>query len=255
MALEIPLIFVKFRGKDKTSISQRSDYGNQSILLGYQKLKDRLISENICITDTSVRPRKDIYLYDNDCINEILINMIVHNDWTITEPLVSFYSDRIEFTSHGGLPNGLSAEDFYRGVSCPRNQVLMRIFLNLGIVEHTGHGVPLIIKKYGKDVFDIHENYINVIIPFDRRVMKSINNFDVAGTNGGTNFGTVKNLTDKSKTTLLELIKNPKISYDELSIQTKIPRRTISRILDDLKNKGFIERVGNNKSGFWKIIG
>ena len=29
---DIPLIFVKFKGIDKTSISQRSDYGNQCIL-------------------------------------------------------------------------------------------------------------------------------------------------------------------------------------------------------------------------------
>ena len=44
----IPLIFVKFLGSNKATISQRSDYGDQSILLGYQKLKDRLIAENIC---------------------------------------------------------------------------------------------------------------------------------------------------------------------------------------------------------------
>ena len=39
-----------------------------------------------------------------DCVNEALVNAIVHNDWTISEPLVSFYSDRIEITSHGGIP-------------------------------------------------------------------------------------------------------------------------------------------------------
>ncbi len=33
----------------------------------------------------------------------------------------------------------------------------MRIFLKLGIVEHTWHGVPRIIEKYGKEVVDIHE--------------------------------------------------------------------------------------------------
>ena len=84
----------KFDGTDKTSISQRSDYGDQSILLGLQRLKDRLIAENICVTDTTVRPRVDKYLYDIDCVNEALVNAYVHNDWTISEPLVSFYKDR-----------------------------------------------------------------------------------------------------------------------------------------------------------------
>ena len=84
------LIFVKFSGTDKTSISYKSDYGGQSIVLGYQKMKGRLIAENICKTDTTVRPRKDEYLYNMDCVNETLVNMLVHNDWTVTEPLVAF---------------------------------------------------------------------------------------------------------------------------------------------------------------------
>ena len=125
----VPLIFVKFRGKTKASISQRSDYGDQSILLGIQRMKDRLVAENICVTDTTVRPRIDEYLYDIDCVNEALVNAIVHNDWTISEPLVSFYSDRLEITSHGGIPREITEKDFFNGVSHPRNSVLMRIFL------------------------------------------------------------------------------------------------------------------------------
>ena len=81
---------------------------------------------------------------------EALLNAIVHNDWTISEPLVSFCSDRIEITSHGGIPREITKNDFFNGVSHPRNSVLMRIFLKLGIVEHTGHGIPKIIEKYGK---------------------------------------------------------------------------------------------------------
>ena len=48
--------------------------------------------------------------------------------------------------------------------------IRLRIFLKLGIVEYTGHGIPKIIEKYGKDVFDIHDNYINVIIQFNDKV-------------------------------------------------------------------------------------
>ena len=48
--------------------------------------------------------------------------------------------------------------------------MLMRIFLKLGIVEHTGHGIPKIIEKYGKEAFDIHDTYINVILPFNKKV-------------------------------------------------------------------------------------
>lgn len=244
----VPLIFVKFRGNTKATISQRSDYGDQSILLGLQRLKDRLIAENICITDTTVRPRIDEYLYDIDCVNEALVNAIVHNDWTISEPLVSFYSDRIEITSHGGIPREITKNDFFNGVSHPRNSVLMRIFLKLGIVEHTGHGIPKIIEKYGKEAFDIHDTYINVIIPFNKKVANTMPSCKKDGKNLSDE------LTDNEKRILLELINNPSIPYDTLVVELGISRRTVSRVFVSLVEKGFIERIGTNKKGYWKII-
>ena len=244
----VPLIFVKFRGNTKATISQRSDYGDQSILLGLQRLKDRLIAENICITDTTIRPRIDEYLYDIDCVNEALVNAIVHNDWTISEPLVSFYSDRVEITSHGGIPREITKSDFFNGVSHPRNSVLMRIFLKLGIVEHTGHGIPKIIEKYGKEAFDIHDTYINVIIPFNKKVANTM----PSGKNDGKNLS--DELTDNEKRILLELINNPSIPYDTLVVELGISRRTVSRVFVSLVEKGFIERIGTNKKGYWKII-
>lgn len=249
----VPIIFVKFRGNNKASIAQRSDYGNQSILLGYQRLKDRLIAENICTTDTTVRPRIDEYLYDMDCVNEALVNAIVHNDLTISEPLVSFYNDRLEITSHGGLPKEISEKDFFNGVSHPRNSVLMGIFLKLGIVEHTGHGIPMIIKKYGKDAFDIHDSYINVVIPFNKKVTNTLDTGKNTGKNYGKNLEDDK-LTENEKRVLLELIGNPSIPYDQLVVGLKISRRTVSRVFVSLVEKGYIERVGNNKTGYWKII-
>ncbi len=251
----VPIIFVKFKGTNKAAISQRSDYGNQSIVLGLQRLKDRLVAENICVTNTTVRPRIDEYLYDMDCVNEALVNAFVHNDWTISEPLVSFFDDRIEITSHGGLPRGISLNDFYHGVSHPRNTVLMRLFLKLGIVEHTGHGVPKIIEKYGKDVFDIHDTYVNVIIPFNNKVLESMGvNKDKEQDKKKTIITADDILTVNEKKILLELVNNPMVPYDTLVKELKISRRTVSRVFSSLTEKGYIERIGNNKTGYWKVI-
>ena len=246
----VSLIFVKFKGNDKSSISQRSDYGDQSILLGLQRLKDRLISENICTTDTTIRPRVDNYLYDMDSVNEALVNAIVHNDWTISEPLVSFFNNRIEITSHGGIPKEISKEDFFNGVSHPRNSVLMRIFLKLGIVEHTGHGVPKIIAKYGRQAFDIHDSYINVVIPFNKKVLETLDPYK----NKTNNNENSDDLSDKEKRVLMELVNNPKIAYQELVDDLSVSRRTISRIFESLTNKEYIQRIGTNKTGYWKVL-
>jgi len=61
-------------------------------------------------------------------------------------------------------------------------------------------------------------------------------------------------LSDTERLAILELIKNPEITYSQLASEIGVSRRTISRAMASLVKKEFIERVGNNKSGFWKII-
>ncbi|MDO4982875.1 MAG: putative DNA binding domain-containing protein [Eubacteriales bacterium] len=240
----IPLIFAKFKGRNKASISERSDYGHGCILLAYEKIKNRLTAENICVSDTSVRPRKDSYLFDLDCANEAVINAIVHNDWTVSEPLISFFEDRMEVFSHGGLPSGLSTEQFFGGVSKPRNATLMRIFMNMDITEHTGHGVPTIIERYGKEAFEITDSSIKCTIPFDEAVLSQIRSENV-----GLNVG----LTDTEKKILKLLITEPKDSAASLSEKTGVSKRTAERALKSLREKDYISRSGSKRDGYWIV--
>ena len=46
----------------------------------------------------------------------------------------------------------------------------------MGLIEHTGHGIPTIVEKYGKDVFEIESNYIRCTIPFEQEVIDQIDN-------------------------------------------------------------------------------
>ena len=242
------LIFVKFNGLNKASISQRSDYGDKSIIFGYRQLMNRIASENICLSNTTVRPRIDTYLFDYDSVNEAIVNAIVHNDWSITEPQVSFFRDRIEILSHGGLPHNLSIEEFYRGISKPRNIRLMKIFSDLDIVDHTGHGVPIIIEKYGKEAFEINDNHIIVTIPFDKQVMESIN----VGANVGQNVDV--NINDTERKIIEMLINDPTLTAEKISIKIEKSKRTAERYLKALQEKEIILRTGSDKKGYWKII-
>ena len=242
------LIFVKFKGLNKASLSQRSDYGNKSIIFGYQQMMNRIAAENICLSDTTVRPRIDTYLFDYDSVNEAVVNAIVHNDWSITEPQISFFSDRIEILSHGGLPHSLSLEDFYRGISKPRNIRLMKIFSDLDIVDHTGHGVPIIIEKYGKEAFEIKDNYIIVTIPFNKQVMESQN----VGVNVGVNVA--DDLNDIEKKIIELMINDPTITAEKVSMQINKAKRTAERYIKALQEKGYIQRNGSFKKSYWRVV-
>ena len=108
----------------------------------------------------------------------------------------------------------------------------------------------MIVEKYGREAFDIHDSYINVIIPFNKNVMETMHQF---GKNDGKNLIN-EELTENEKRILLELINNPSVPYDQLVIDLKISRRTVSRVFVSLVEKGYIERIGTNKKGYWKII-
>lgn len=246
----IPLIFVKFHGSNKASISETSNFGYGCLLTSYTKIKNRLIAENICISDTTVRPRVDTYLYDIDCVNEAILNALVHNDWTITEPQISMFSDRIEILSHGGLPNGMTKKQFFEGISKPRNVTLMRIFLSMGLVEHTGHGIPTIVERYGEEAFEIENNYIKCTIHFDKEVMEKSNKTIVQELN------TVQHalLKPSEEKVLKAILTNPDDSALKMSEKIGLSQRTVERALTRLKQIGRIERIGNKKDGRWIVI-
>ncbi len=245
----IPFIFAKFKGTTKATFSERSDYGNQCIVLAYENMKERLKTENICKTITDPRPRRDIYLYNMSAVNEALINAIVHNDYRISDPQVSFFDNRLEIISFGGLPNGLTKEEFYKGVSKGRNRQLMDMFTRLGIVEHTGHGIPTIINIYGINVFEISDSFIRVIIPFNEEVLE--NHGSISSSISGINDDS---LSDKENRILKAIEMKPNLKVKELSEMLNIPFRSTQRYISNLSMMGFIQRIGSNKNGSWKVV-
>ena len=46
---------------------------------------------------------------------------------------------------------------------------------------------------------------------------------------------------------------NPSISYDAIIKKTGRSRATIMRHVQNLKKQGLLERIGSNKTGYWKI--
>ena len=98
--------------------------------------------------------------------------------------------------------------------------------------------------------FDIHDTYINVVIPFNKDIVSQMSDGKNNGKNNGKNDG--KNLfnndlSENEKRVLLELINNPSIPCDTLVVELKISRRTVSRVFESLVKKWYIQRVGTNK--------
>ena len=50
------------------------------------------------------------------------------------------------------------------------------------------------------------------------------------------------------------LEKKPDITQKKLSEETNVSLRTVKRIIQQLKEKKIIERVGSDRKGYWKIL-
>ena len=159
------------------------------------------------------------------------------------------FNDRIDILSHGGLPSVMTKEQFFDEISKPRNATLMRIFLNMRLTEHTGHGIPTVAEKYGKDVFEIESNYIRCTIPFEQGVIDQIDNKNV-GLDVGLNVGL--NKTEKKVIELL--IENPSLTSIELSEKIGVTKRNIEMTFKSLREKKMIERIGSKRDGKWIVI-
>lgn len=74
--------------------------------------------------------------------------------------------------------------------------------------------------------------------------------------NHGILNGTLKNdnLTNNELTLFSILLSNPSISLSDASDRMGIFRRTVSRIVASLQDKGIVERKGFKKQGSWKIV-
>src|SRR5690606_12544126 len=103
---------------------------------------DKIELENRTATQITSRERIDRRLWNPVDIREAVINSIVHNDFAReVPPKFEIFADRFEITSAGTLPEGLSEEDFFDGVSIPRNREVMRAYRDLELVEQLGSGV------------------------------------------------------------------------------------------------------------------
>lgn len=68
----------------------------------------------------------------------------------------------------------MTKEDFFGGVSKPVNEALAKIFIKLGLIKQTGHGVTAITDKYGQEAFTFLDNFLQVTIPFNYKLNEHI---------------------------------------------------------------------------------
>lgn len=243
----IPIRVAIFEGKTKASkLYSVKEFGYKCLLYSLYEVLSYGEILNIPQADENERimERKEIPLFNFDVYREAVINAFLHNEWiNLNEPMITFYSDRIEILSRGTLSPLQTLEGFYKGHSIPINDKLSELFLQLHISEKTGRGIPKIISVYGKESIEVNDNNLTVTIPFNR-----INESNKVGNKVGN-----KNLNNSQIKVLAEIRNNPNVTKQQLMTLCELGKTSIDNIISALKKLGYIERIGSNKTGYWKV--
>lgn len=159
----VSIKLVKYLGNNKLELLENLEFGNRCLITATQRILERLDVENTTYAKIEYFGRKEQEKIDSRALKEAVINAIVHNDYSYgNSPIIELYSDRIEITSAGGLPQELSQEEFLEGVTAPRNKELIRVFKDVELIENIGSGVLRILDAYDKSCFKFMEHFLRV---------------------------------------------------------------------------------------------
>ena len=160
---------VKF-GENISIIQKRSTFENVSVLEVYEKaievFRDYYQYEVIQGAD-----RKKMEKIPEAAFREAIANALIHRVWDVNSQIrVSMFDDRIEIVSPGGLPSGITEEEYLSGkLSVLRNRNLANVFYRLGFVEIFGTGITRIKQLYAESLikpdFEVSENAIEIVLP------------------------------------------------------------------------------------------
>ncbi len=188
----------------------------------------------------------------NKLFREVIANMLIHREYSNAYPAKLIIEKDCVKTENGNKARGLGAISLTDFVPYPKNPVIASVFKEIGWAEELGSGVRNIVK-YSK----VYSGTIPEFIDGDVFKTKISLNGTVNGTVSGTVNDTVNvdvNLSETEKAVLDCIRDNNSIGVAEIVSRTEKGRSTIMRSIKSLKEKGFIRRVGSDKTGSWEIL-
>jgi predicted HTH transcriptional regulator len=239
----VSIRLAKWAGRDRIDLIQNEEYGDQCLITALNKVLERLDVENITMATKTYPYRIETRLVDSKALREAVINAFAHNDYSAGDtPIFEIFEDRFEITTYGNLLAWIGKEEFFTGLSKPRNPEIMRIFKDLELVENLGSGVPAITKLYGREIFNFSESVTRISLKYEYTESRV-----------ETEKSRVENA--KSRVEILELIKeNPNIKFAELSKMLNMSVKGIEKNIKLLKTQKLIKRIGPNKGGHWEVF-
>ncbi len=198
--------------------------------------------------------RTDVPEVPLDALREIIVNSFAHANyvgWSKNE--IDIFPNRIAIYNPGAFPDGYNPEDFVNKAisSKVRNELICDALFRCKAIEKWGTGFS---KTYS------YCKKSNVKVGYEKEIDGFWFVFYRNNTNNGTNdvidVISVANVTDTlselEKAIIKEIEGNLRITKCEIAEKCGKSSRTVQRVLNSLKDKKIIERIGGTR-GYWRI--
>lgn len=192
-----------------------------------------------------------------DALREILYNAIAHKDYMGAPIQMRVWDDYVEIWNEGELPVGYTPETLLKKHSSkPRNKNIANAFFKAGFIESWGRGYEKIKNAFdgaGLPMPKIEAADGGVRVTFQR------NNQGKYETQQGSDPKSDPKSNPKSNPKSEELIivairENLHTTLTDLMAITGLSRSGVKKVIDRLRRKNLVQRVGPLKGGHWELI-
>ena len=180
--------------------------------------------------------------YPETAVREALLNLLVHREYSFrASSFISLYTDRLEFTSIGGLVNGVTLKDVTMGISVCRNVKLANIFYRLELIEAYGTGLIKIMDAYeGTGMapqIETSDNTFKIILPNLNVISASVKSVQT---------GLEKDTPEKKVIALTK--EQGSITRKEVELLLTMGQSSCGRLLKKMTENGLLIQEGKGKN-------
>lgn len=192
--------------------------------------------------------------YPEEALREALVNAVAHRDYSTyvlgSQVRVEMYADRLEIISPGGLFGPVSLTNL-ETAQASRNQLLIRLLGEVGLVENRGSGIRAMVSAMREahlepPKFEDHRDYFKVTFYnqalLDQESLAWLNQFSSIP------------LNSRQRTALVYLRKHEQITNQEYCRLNSVDSVTATKDLKGLVDSGLVVMQGTRRWAHYHFV-
>ena len=196
--------------------------------------------------DTGTASRALNYQYPMDAIRELVVNAIIHKDYSTEQEIAIYvYKDMLKIYSGGLLPEGITFENLKGShPSIKRNKKLAEAFYSMKYIERWGQGISKVLsacRENGNPEPEFSYMSSGFMVTLRPKGYTEPIDFRDLG------------LDDTDSKIIQAMIDDPSIRIFSLCDMVGLSDKTVRQRINRLKGEGIVVREGSKKAGVWKV--